>query len=55
VHELVFFIVAFGQVDEDAFVIDAGGDTDGCAGELRGELVVAPRAQAEGGAVVPVC
>ncbi len=52
--ELVFLVVALGEGDEDAAVVDARGHPHGGAGELGGDLVVAPCVDAPLRTVVPV-
>lgn len=51
VGELVLLVVSLVEGDEDAEVVLAGGDFDGCPCELCGELVEAARREALGGAL----
>lgn len=49
VSELVLLVVALVEGDEDAEVMLAGGDFDGCPCEFCGELVEAACGEALGG------
>lgn len=51
--ESVGFFVVVVEGDEDAEVVDAGGDADGGAGEFSRDLVVAVRGDAFFGAFDP--